>query len=453
MPALALAPRRAPRSPGRARGFTLVELLIAMSAGLMVSMAAFLLAKNATAFFQHEARISAAQLSATLGMNRLTGDIQRAAFLGTPNIRNPNAQNGRKFCGDLVTLPPGLQALAGLRIEPAGSVNAHASDLTMSTVAPNGFAPDSIIVSGNFDANPELFAVDSPALGNNGGLTFTLRSRDGAMARTRANAIRAGVSLGDQIAQIFRPGRFLRVADDGSGHVYYGVVSGSTVTGNAPTEIVQVQAAPVPAFPIKGPTDVCGIRGDRQSGIPLISGNQLLVSAVTRIRYDLRSLAKDPRYQAVVAPVPGAFDNPRTELVRVELAADGTELADTLELVSEFTVDLKFGVTVASRGSAPVLTNYPVGDPTGYQFARDVTTFPAGDPQSPELIRAVQVRLSTRARAPDREGPDLLPPGSTVDGRRIRFLVDNSDPLRLKWARLRTLYSTVTVPNQGGYSL
>src|SRR5262245_38902123 len=126
MPALALAPPLtplsvSPRSPGRSRGFTLVELLVAMSAGLMVSMAAFLLAKNATAFFQHEARISAAQLSATLGMNRLTGDIQRAAFLGTPNIRNPNAQNGRKFCGDLAAAPQGLKTLAGLRVEKGGS--------------------------------------------------------------------------------------------------------------------------------------------------------------------------------------------------------------------------------------------------------------------------------------------------------------------------------------------
>ena len=48
------------------RGFTLVELLVAMAAGLIVSMAAFLLSKNAMRFFQHESRISAAQLAATL---------------------------------------------------------------------------------------------------------------------------------------------------------------------------------------------------------------------------------------------------------------------------------------------------------------------------------------------------------------------------------------------------
>ena len=55
------------RIRGRAaRGFTLIELVVALSAGLLVSMAALMLSRNATKFFQNEARISATQLAATL---------------------------------------------------------------------------------------------------------------------------------------------------------------------------------------------------------------------------------------------------------------------------------------------------------------------------------------------------------------------------------------------------
>src|SRR5262245_17049023 len=69
------------------RGFTLVELLVALAIGLSVSMAAFLLAKNATRVFQNEARITSTQLAVTLGMNRIAADLQRAAFLSSPNMQ------------------------------------------------------------------------------------------------------------------------------------------------------------------------------------------------------------------------------------------------------------------------------------------------------------------------------------------------------------------------------
>src|SRR5690242_6870684 len=102
------APIPSPRL--RPRGFTLVEVLVAMSAGVLVSMAAFALSRNATHFFQHEARISATQLALTLGMNRITGDIQRASLMSTPNI-----QWDKKVCR-AADWPAGLKALAGVHI-------------------------------------------------------------------------------------------------------------------------------------------------------------------------------------------------------------------------------------------------------------------------------------------------------------------------------------------------
>ncbi|MDX6515746.1 MAG: hypothetical protein QOH73_1412, partial [Gaiellaceae bacterium] len=137
---------------GAARGFTLIELVVALSAGLLVSMAALLLSRNATKFFQNEARISATQLAATLGMNRLTQDLQRAAFLSTRNNFNDKSLcNGGGF-------PASLSGLAGLQIRIGGSVANHPADLVQSTDPQNGLNPDQVIISGSMDAS-ERFAV------------------------------------------------------------------------------------------------------------------------------------------------------------------------------------------------------------------------------------------------------------------------------------------------------
>src|SRR3954469_23790645 len=98
---------------GGRRGFTLVELMVAMSAGVLVSLAALLLAKNASRFFQHEARISAAQLAVTLGMNRLTADLQRASFLAA---RSHQFGVDPYLCKDGVVLPPVITGWTGLAI-------------------------------------------------------------------------------------------------------------------------------------------------------------------------------------------------------------------------------------------------------------------------------------------------------------------------------------------------
>ena len=71
-------------------------------------------------------------------------------------------------------------------------------------------------------------------------------------------------------------------------------------------------------------------------------------------------------------------------------------------------------------------------------------TAAAGDAATPELVRAVQVRLSTRSRAPDRDTP--LASG----GRPYRFAVKPA-PLPTRFARMRTLFATVNLASQSGF--
>ena len=119
-----------------ARAFTLVELLVAVTAGLFVAIAAFALSRQGSRFFQQEARIANTQFAATLGFDRLRADVARAGFMSTPNI-----QRDPFHCGSPVGWPAGMASLASLRIDaatPAAAVSAA-----------NGLAPERLTLSGS----------------------------------------------------------------------------------------------------------------------------------------------------------------------------------------------------------------------------------------------------------------------------------------------------------------
>jgi prepilin-type N-terminal cleavage/methylation domain-containing protein len=426
-------------SRSAARGFTLVELLVAMAAGLIVAAAAVLLSRNAARLFHEETRLSAAHLAAVLGLSRITADVQRAALLSTPN-----AQRDPWICGDKAAWPEGLRRLAGISIARQGSVLSHPGELDQSLA--NGLAPDALIIGGAFGIHEPLpIRLIQPGPG--GGQDVYLQiSGSGAMQRLRASAAAGGAGL----AEIFRPGRLLRVVLPGQSRHAYGVIAGIEVI-DAPLAQVIVRLAPAPALPRRD-AGGCGLgHGANVGG---------LASPVSRIRYDIRRLAGHPAYGALVAPVAPEMtgDDGRTELVRVELDADDQEMPGTLELVAEYAVDLKLGVAIlvpGAPGAGPAVERRPIAVPedlAAYAIAADPTEPGA----RPERVRAVHIRLATRVRAPDRnmdlvEGPD---------GRRARFLIPGLAPGALfagdtappgappVYARLRTLYTDVALPNQ-----
>lgn len=417
-----MTPKR-PRKEA-ARGFTMIELVVALSAGLMVSMSALVLSRNATKFFQNEARISATQLAATLGMNRLTQDLQRAAFLSTRNnVTDP------ALCAD-GALPPALAGLSGLQIRLGGSVAAHPADLAQSIDPQNGMLPDSVIISGSMDAS-ERFAVAWTFSGAGGQRSVDLQL-DGAIARLRQAATQNGQTLGQALTPIFRPGRFLRFLDDGRGQGnVWGIIESFDVSGPTGAETVRIALETTPATPIKTQNTTCGLGEGANLGV--------FVSVVSRVLYDLRSLKTNLTYGTLVAADPTTVavtgEDLRTELVRVELDPDETEVPGTLELVAELTADLKFGVT-----KAPPTTSATAFNPEMVTYGFDNPAVAT----TPELVRAVQVRLSTRARIPDREN------ALGASGRQYRFAV-LKPPIRERFTRLRTLHATVALPNQAQF--
>jgi prepilin-type N-terminal cleavage/methylation domain-containing protein len=408
------------RTPTRTsrRAFTLIELMVAITAGLFVAIAAFALARQGSRFFQQEARVANAQFAATLGFDRLRADIARAGFLTTANIQRDPFR-----CGTTAGWPsPGMTSLAAVRIAAATPVGVQ--DPT------NDLAPDQLTLTGSY-SSVESFPIRDVELGG-GGFQITLQQNNGGFVRSSMGADGGGV------ANLFQVGRVLRILD-GTGHYEFGAISGSSV--NAAGEIVVSTKLNPPITFKRDANAVCGVEG---------FGVGMQANVVNTIRYEIRNVkaldlpAFRPLY-AASATAPG--DETRYELIRVELDNAGNEMADTLEIVSEYAVDLRFGLTVATTGGInPSLSEYPFGDANVYAYSFDVATNPTT--VGPERIRAVRARLTVRSREADR-AVTVPPPAGAPPGSIFRYSMGGDGG---SFARARALVADIQLPNLASIS-
>jgi prepilin-type N-terminal cleavage/methylation domain-containing protein len=428
----------------RTRGFTLVELLVAMTAGAMVSYAAFAFAKAATTSFQEESRMANATVSSTLGFRRLVSDLQRAAYMSTSNIqrdfRRPGAVTDTDtdpgtVCVDPAAYPAGIRDLAGIYVE------ANGYDITgtkSAANATNGTAPDRVTLAGNFPSTEQFWARRIV-----NGTDVYLEPFSGPVVRTNAQILGSSGTW----ETIFQPGRILRVVDQ-SGFQHFGIIASATLSNNQPlirlTNETRLFQQGVGAIGATNPT-CTGIGG---------YGEGTLVNVISRIRYEVRDLRNvanyallygDTDFGATKTAASISGDDDRHELVRYEInATDGSVVAGTEELISEYAVDLRFGGTVTTGIGAvgtptQAITRLKPGDAT---FASTWAVRPSTAPAKPgpERIRSVEVRLAVRSRLPDRDQPLVAPAGSLY-----RFQLANG-----KYARVRTLQADVALTNQLG---
>jgi hypothetical protein len=389
--------------------------MVAITAGLFVAVASFALAKQGSRFFQQEARIANAQFSATLGFDRLRSDISRAGFLTTANV-----QRDPFVCGTTAGWPPGMTGLAALRIIAATPADGQDSA--------NGVSPDQLTMSGSY-ASPETFPVRT-VLAENAKFQVYLQVNTGAIARSD------GVDAGT-LAQVFRAGRILRILD-GTGRYEFGAIESYGLNA-AGQMVINLRALPAIAF--RRPGTACGVEG---------LGVGMQANVVNWIRYEIRDVQKNPpvAYKALYAAsatAPG--DQTRRELVRVELDYDGKEMADSLELVAEYAVDLKFGLTVVSGFKTtanvdPAVTQFPIGDPRNYEYTYEPSSSSPVNDKAPHRVRSVRARLAVRSREADRNA-NVQPPSTAPPGTLFRYGIG----VDAGYARVRTLVADISLPN------
>ncbi len=404
--------RRARRSAG---GFTLVELLVALTGGLFLSMVVFALARDTSRFYQRETRLANATLAGVVGFDRLRADIARAGFLTTPNIEKDPHVCSRPDSSSS-NWPEALKTLAAIKLTKSTSVP--------ETLKANDITPMKLLLAGSYGAIDE-FPVRTIVNATSEYQVY-LQVNTGPLRRLsyQTGAADSGIETSQEaiLESVFMKGRIVRIVDK-SGFQHFGVVK-SVLPGNDPAIVLESQ----PPIEFRGTSTLqCGLKG-------LESGST--INVVNLIQYEIGSLKDQddygPLYDASTAP----FDEDRSELIRTELGADGARLEGTTpELVAEYAVDLAFGFTAwQGSGNDKLTTVTPDGDFSEF--------FPTGTLGPVQHLRAIRARLSVRSREGDRAEPV---PADLPGLYRIGLGSDAGGP----YARVRTLQADIALHNLG----
>ncbi len=410
-------------------GFTLVELLVAMVAGLIVSLAVVGLSREATYSFHEEMRSATAEMSVRTAIERLKSDIQRAGYMSTGNVyadlRIPLDRTADRVPGGSSA---NFIALAGLNYYPGGS----AAATPLSTSGNNAYSPDAIDISGNFTSSDQFVVSRVGTSAACAGPRLFLSMDSAATYRVMTAGTPAAVN--STLMAMFQPvagERFLvRIADDLGRHQ---IVSG------CPAQTAGYDSG-------------TGAWIDLESAFPYLTtaygfvDGRLTVNPVQTVRWELRPLTSADTTYAAIATDPGAEGgvSKKYNLVRSWVGSNNVALKPA-EMVAEYVVDLKFAFT-ADLGN--YLADPPAPNFVSYAFgATGNTTVGKGNTLGarPERIRAVRVRLSTRAAQPDRNEDLRLEKNAYT----VRYCMEETcTPGSRHWARVRTVTTEVALHNQ-----
>jgi type II secretory pathway pseudopilin PulG len=408
------------------RGFTLLELLVAAIAGLFVVLAAFLLSRGATRLFAAEGRVASTQLNLRLGIERLRADLERAAYMGSPNaFADPDVCPRPNIIG-------GLGRLQSVYYEPG---NGTSAGVDTPQDVPNGLAPDKIWLTGNYTTTDTFLAANIGPASSGGGQDIVMQLGWGSTARLVAAG--DGGSTMAAVQAVFPLGRLVRVRN-ALGSSQFLIVSGASLTADG-RPVVTTQGTPAytkPSSSIAGGDARCGGTGEC---------NGCEVSPITTIRYSVKSLAKEKGYEWAY-PTGGVGDTTKYDLVREEMDLTGAPRPDTAEIVAEYTVDLGFTFSVDT--SPPSVPGTPFSEPNiiSFDFGNAENATWGGDASSlnpgirPQRIRSVRFRVTTRTRFPEMDvGAGDAGPGA------MRYQLGPN-----AYARARTVTGEVTLINQRG---
>ena len=150
--------RIAPRRRRRA-GFTIIELMVSMTIGLLAISALYTLGSSSTQNFHRQFELATTQARVRNAFRQLQSGIARAGFLGTPNADLEDS------CETATQLPP----LSGASLLPLGAIHyySNADATAVDPLAINGVVADRIRVLANYEST-EQFTLDGedPATSN-----------------------------------------------------------------------------------------------------------------------------------------------------------------------------------------------------------------------------------------------------------------------------------------------
>jgi prepilin-type N-terminal cleavage/methylation domain-containing protein len=378
----------------RRAGFTLIELMFAMTAGAIAISSMFFISSASTHYFRVQQRLSNMQSSLRLAMDQIRRDVSRAGFGATPS------QAFYPACNPGVGLidPVNFNAIRVLEAASPAVVDPTGGHMI------NGLAihADVLRLFGNY-STPSEYAINGVV-----GATVTLQPQ--WMNFTRdfsdwANAVPSTLTVdANAFDAAFFPNRLVRLRST-NGSRFFATVNGTNPGATPPTVTV-------------GPVINAG------TCAPLTNG---LINPVSIMQYQVENATGATVHQNAAAA------GVNTQLVRRELnpvnPAAGVPLPNTVdrivaERVIHFNVDLLVN-TSAARNVTPVIA--PV-------LAANNNAFP-------ERIFSAIVTLAVRAPTTDPRFPWITQPAGTE---LTRYRFRDGDPAA---ARIRTARAEIFLPN------
>jgi prepilin-type N-terminal cleavage/methylation domain-containing protein len=440
---------RARRLRGRRsqRGFTLVELTVALLAGLIVALGIMGLSRESTRTFHEEMRVSAAEANLRTAVDRLRSDLSRAAYMSTSNIANDPMIARAPGAG----VTPGFVGLGQLAsIQLAAS---PASGLALSVR--NNVTPFQLQIGGNMTSTDQFSGSLQPPAG--GCQRIILNAQTPAMYRVLNSTAPA-----TELANLFQPvpvgvnAQFMVRVADKTGHSQFlvtcpGVATG--ILGAAPALQPYVDVAP--GTPVLTAQQTLGV-----SNLTGYASGDIWINPVQIVRWEIVAATNEPaQYKASplggTALTPTTIDPDKYDLVRSFVdATTGQVIAQTTEIIAEYAVDFDIAFSVDSGASAlqPNLVTYAFGDARVPTWAVSVPLQTKPAVAGPARIRSVRARLVTRTAQADRTLNVAVPGAAGPFMYRYCILEAGCDPVNaagvLQYARARTLTIEVALNNQ-----
>ncbi len=338
--------RRARRNRAVSAGFTLVELTVALLAGLIVAMGIVSLAKASTQTFHEETRAAAAEATLRTAMDRLRADLARGGYMSTGNIM-ADTNIAKPFGQATPQLPasmPGLKRLASIHLFEGGSLANTIT--TLSNAQPTPLAPDAIEIGGNM-TSAEEFEVQLVEPPNGNCQRVLLSSASPAIYRAAPST---DTQQAADLRNLFQPvpsamtTQFIvRIVDDTGRSQFVATCPEANAAGfDLPTGLpyVDIDAINTPILTSQQTGTLGGISG--------FASGRAFVNAVQIVRWEIVGSADEAKNQAQYANAldslsTGGTDPNKYDLVRSYLdITTGLPIPQTTELVAEYAVDLAF---------------------------------------------------------------------------------------------------------------
>lgn len=429
----------------RARhGFTLVELMISLVMGLLVTLAAVGLARTATNTFHEQARLSLTEMGVRSGAERLRQDLMRVSYMSTGNIAlDPKvARRADWMSAAQRARYPYLTNLQGIRVFVGGSKAGTEGSTELKLATGNGLNPDVLEITGNLttdDAYIGTIAMGGACPAGGGQVVLIDPRADSASYMLVGGGDAGAASVLAAARSAFLPAddrQFLAQVTDAMGCKHYAPVCAVTLEG----EMIGVHLVGDGGRAVlyshsvhdayENPPGLAASCGASEGG-------KVSIAPVARVRWALTPST------ALLAG--GDASGPKFDLTRQLLDVEGAPVGEA-EIVAEYAVDLKFALTLwdptTAATSAPAVEVLDFDDAAANDL---VASTSVSGMRGPQHVRSVRFRLATRASTPDRSVDLPTAPGRPYMS---RYCIDGELSSCTRFARVRTIMGEVALQNQ-----